>query len=160
MGKDVELFIVLPCYNEEEILPASAEKMMRLLQKLVEDGTVSAESRLLFVDDGSKDRTWELIEGLHEKHPVCSGIRLSRNRGHQIAIYSGMVYAVEQGADCVITIDADLQQDIRAIPDFLKQHAEGCDIVYGVRKSRDTDRFLKRQQQQCTIRSCICSAAA
>ena len=144
MGKDTELFIVLPCFNEEEILPLSAGKMRDLLHRLVEAGTIGQGSRLLFVDDGSKDRTWELIEELHQTDPSCGGIRLSRNRGHQIAIFSGMTYAVEHGADCVITIDADLQQDIRKIPEFLSRYEEGCDIVYGIRKSRDSDRFLKK----------------
>lgn len=138
------LFIVLPCYNEEAVLNLSADKALKFYDKLIEDGLVSSKSRLLFVDDGSSDRTWEIITKLHESHNEICGIRLSKNKGHQIAIFSGMNYAADQGADCVITIDADLQQDINAIPEFLKKYNEGCDIVYGVRKSRNTDGFFKR----------------
>ncbi len=139
-----KLYIVLPCYNEEAILEISAKKALKLYDTLIRDGLVNDESRLLFVDDGSKDRTWEIIEDLHKRHKCISGIKLSRNRGHQIAIFAGMTYGAEQGADCVITIDADLQQDINAIPKFLEKYRQGCDIVYGVRNSRDTDSFFKK----------------
>ncbi len=144
MAEPVNLYIVLPCYNEEEILRKSAEKILNLYNRLLDDQTIRPESRMIFVDDGSKDRTWEIICSLHRSNKVFCGIRLSGNRGHQIALFSGMVYSAEQGADCVITIDADLQQDIEAVPEFLKKYSEGCDIVYGVRDSRDTDSFFKK----------------
>ncbi len=139
-----DLTIVLPCYNEEEILFQSADKVQEIFRDLQEKGEIGRAGRILFVDDGSKDQTWDLICRLHEKDPVFEGIRLSKNKGHQIAIYSGMIYAIEKGADCVITVDADLQQDIGAVPDFLRKFREGCDIVYGVRDSRETDGRFKR----------------
>ncbi len=138
------LTIVLPCYNEEEILFRTADKVLEVYGDLREKGEIGTSGRILFVDDGSKDQTWDLICSLHEKNSVFEGIRLSRNKGHQIAIYSGMIYAVEKGADCVITIDADLQQDIGAVPEFLQKYKEGCDIVYGIRDSRETDGRFKR----------------
>lgn len=144
MGKPAKLFIVLPCYNEEEILEMSAGKIREVYDKLVDDNTIDASSRVLFVDDGSGDKTWSIIDDLHKKDKIFCGIRLSRNKGHQIAIYAGMEHAVQLGAECVVTIDADLQQDIDALPLFLQKYSEGCDVVYGVRDSRDTDRFFKR----------------
>ena len=144
MGKPAKLFLVLPCYNEEEILEMSAQKIREVFNGLLRDKAIDQKSRVLFVDDGSKDRTWSIISGLHDKDKIFCGIRLSRNKGHQIAIYAGMNHAVEQGADCVVTIDADLQQDIDALPLFLQKYREGCDVVYGVRDSRNTDRFFKR----------------
>lgn len=144
MSKAVKLYLVMPCYNEEEILEMSSVKAQKLYDRLMETQVITSDSRIVFVDDGSRDRTWEIINSLHEKNPIFRGIRLSRNKGHQIAIYSGMVYSAEQGADCVITIDADLQQDIEAVPRFLEKYSEGCDIVYGVRDSRDTDGFFKK----------------
>lgn len=144
MRKPAKLFIVLPCYNEEEILEQSARTVLEKYRELLAEKKIGKKSRILFVDDGSKDRTWEIISALHEEDPVFCGIRLSRNKGHQIAIYAGMDYAVSQGAHCVVTIDADLQQDIDALSRFLEKYYEGCDVVYGVRDSRDTDRFFKR----------------
>lgn len=144
MSNAVKLYLVMPCYNEEEILEMSSVKAQKLYDRLMETQVITSDSRIVFVDDGSRDRTWEIINSLHEKNPIFRGIRLSRNKGHQIAIYSGMVYSAEQGADCVITIDADLQQDIEAVPRFLEKYSEGCDIVYGVRDSRDTDGFFKK----------------
>lgn len=138
------LYLVLPCFNEEEILEKSADKALTFVKRLMGEGLISEMSRILFVDDGSSDRTWDIIRSLREQDPVFMGISLSRNYGHQTAIYSGMIYAEEKGADAVITIDADLQQDIEAVPEFLKNFNEGCDIVYGVRNSRDTDGFFKR----------------
>ena len=142
--KQPVLWIVIPCYNEEAVLPITAPMFLDKIRDLTEKELISDNSRVLFVNDGSRDRTWEIINSLHEKNPIFRGIRLSRNKGHQIAIYSGMVYSAEQGADCVITIDADLQQDIEAVPRFLEKYSEGCDIVYGVRDSRDTDGFFKK----------------
>ncbi len=144
MNKAVKLYIVLPCYNEEEILNLSAKKALEAYSRFKEEGLITADSRMVFVDDGSSDKTWDIIEKLHEENKVFCGIKLSRNKGHQIAIFAGMTWSAEQGADCVITIDADLQQDINAIPLFLEKFNEGCDIVYGVRNSRDTDSFMKK----------------
>ncbi len=144
MKKPAKLFIVLPCYNEEEILTSSAEKVREVYNALLKDKVIDKDSRILFVDDGSKDKTWDIISKLHQQDQVYCGIRLSRNKGHQIAIYAGMTYAVEQGAGCVVTIDADLQQDVEALPLFLQKYHEGSDVVYGVRDSRNTDRFFKR----------------
>lgn len=144
MAEPVILYLVMPCYNEEEVLRMSSGKALDLYARLIDNGTISSDSRILFSDDGSKDRTWKIITELHAENKTFCGIRLSKNRGHQIAIYSGMVYAAEHGAECVITIDADLQQDIEAVPRFLQKYAEGCDIVYGVRDSRDTDSLFKK----------------
>ena len=144
MAEPVILYLVMPCFNEEEVLRMSSEKALDLYARLINNGTISSESRILFSDDGSRDRTWEIITELHSENETFCGIRLSKNKGHQIAIYSGMVYAAEHGADCVITIDADLQQDIEAVPRFLQKYSEGCDIVYGVRDSRDTDSLFKK----------------
>ena len=138
------LYFVLPCYNEEEILRQSAEKILGLYNRLREESQIGEDSRILFVDDGSKDNTWDIICELHRKDPVFHGIKLARNKGHQTAIYSGMMHGMEMGADCVITIDADLQQDIEAVPLFLEKYRNGCDVVYGVRDSRDTDGFFKK----------------
>lgn len=137
------LYIVLPCYNEEEVLPSSANKMIDKLASLVQTGKVDKASKLLFVNDGSKDRTWEIITELHNKHNEICGLNLSRNRGHQNAVLAGLM-ASKDKADCVISIDADLQQDIAAIDDMLAKFAEGCDIVYGVRNNRKSDGFIKK----------------
>lgn len=144
MAEPVILYLVMPCYNEEEVLRMSSEKTLDLYTRLIDNGTISSDSRILFSDDGSRDRTWEIITELHSENDIFCGIRLSKNKGHQIAIYSGMIYAAEHGADCIITIDVDLQQDIEAVPRFLQKYSEGCDIVYGVRDSRDTDSFFKK----------------
>ncbi len=140
------LYLVLPCFNEEEILQRSAKKILAVFDELKEgsDPLISEDSRVVFVDDGSRDRTWEIISALSESEPVIRGVRLSRNYGHQTAIFAGMEKAVEMGAECVVTIDADLQQDIHALPRFLEKYRAGADIVYGIRDSRDTDSFFKK----------------
>ncbi len=138
------LYFVLPCYNEEDILRQSADRMLGLYHRLRDDSQIGEGSQILFVDDGSKDKTWDIICELHREDPVFCGIRLSRNKGHQTAIFSGMMRGLEMGADCVITIDADLQQDIEAVPRFLEKYRNGCDVVYGVRDSRDTDKAFKK----------------
>ncbi len=143
-NKPIKLYIVLPCYNEEEVLRKSAETVLKVVEDLIQKEEIKKSSRILFVDDGSKDGTWEIISALHETDRKFCGIRLSRNKGHQIAIYAGMMHAVDQGCDCVVTIDADLQQDIGALPAFLQKFREGNDIVYGIRDSRNTDRFFKK----------------
>ncbi|MFC4799859.1 glycosyltransferase [Neobacillus sp. GCM10023253] len=141
------LTIVVPCYNEEEVLPETMVKLQQQLEELIADSLVSKQSKLLFVDDGSKDRTWELIykEGLRNKY--VRGLKLARNVGHQNALVAGL-HAAKDYSDCVISIDADLQDDIRAIREFVMKFNEGSEIVYGVRKGRETDTFFKRSTAQ------------
>lgn len=137
------LYIVVPCYNEEEVLQETGRRLIEKMGRLFEDGSISGESRIMFVDDGSKDRTWSLIEELHKKSSLITGLKLSRNRGHQNALLAGLMTAREC-ADIAISMDADLQDDIDAIDRFLDEYYTGHDIVYGVRSKRETDTFFKR----------------
>ncbi len=137
------LYIVVPCYNEAECLPLTAPVFLRKLKDLIAAGTVTAESRVLLVDDGSSDGTWELICSLHREDALFSGLRLAPNRGHQNAVMAGLM-EVKDLAGAAICIDADLQDDINAIDEMLKKQAEGFPIICGVRNSRATDTFLKR----------------
>lgn len=137
------LYYVIPCYNEEEVLPLTAETIAKKLLSLTETGLAAPDSRILFVDDGSKDGTWQLIEKLSRGNPLFTGLKLAGNRGHQNALLAGLM-AAKKHADAVISMDADLQDDIDASDDFLRAYYEGCDIVYGVRESRKTDTFFKR----------------
>lgn len=137
------LYIVVPCYNEEEVLPETSKRLKAKLSDLVSAGKVSEDSCILFVDDGSKDRTWEMIAAYHEADGHFSGVRLSRNRGHQNALLAGLMTAKDL-CDCTISMDADLQDDINAVDGMVDHFLEGCDIVYGVRSARDTDTFFKR----------------
>lgn len=139
--------IVVPCYNEEEVLPEAVKRLEHVLQRLIMDKLVSNTSTVLFVDDGSKDRTWELIETYHRTHPCVTGLKLSRNSGHQSALLSGLMTA-KQYSDCVISIDADLQDDVDAIREFILKYHEGYDIVYGIRRTRTTDTLFKRTTAQ------------
>ena len=138
-----KLFIAVPCYNEEEVLPDSAAKLSAKLRSMMADGMISDDSRIVFIDDGSKDRTWALIEELHNSDSIYSGIRLSRNRGHQNALMCGLM-TLRDEADAVISIDADLQDDIDTFDEMVKKFEDGCDVVYGVRSKRQTDTFFKR----------------
>lgn len=137
------LYIVVPCYNEEEALPESARVMRMKLQGLISSGKVGPDSRILLVDDGSSDSTWYHISRLCESGGCFCGLRLSRNRGHQNALMAGLVTAVRY-ADATISIDADLQDDIDAIDMMVDKYNAGCPIVCGVRKNRDSDTFMKR----------------
>ena len=137
------LWFVIPCYNEEEMLPLTARALIEKMDNLIKEGRIAPDSKVLFVDDGSKDKTWELIEKLHRSVPMFTGIKLSRNRGHQNALLAGMMTAKEY-ADIIVSMDADLQDDINAVDGFLDKRAEGCDIVYGVRSSREKDTRFKR----------------
>lgn len=137
------LYLAVPCYNEEEVLYDTTEKLLAKFGSLISQGKISRDSRIMYIDDGSKDRTWEIICELHEKNSLISGAKLSRNRGHQNALYGGLMTAKDH-ADCVISLDADLQDDIDAIDKMLEKYEEGCDIVYGVRSKRETDSFFKR----------------
>ncbi len=137
------LYIVVPCYNEEAVLPQSAPVLLEKLRALVAAGSVGADSRVLFVDDGSADRTWAILEALFRKNRDVCALRLERNRGHQNAVMAGMVTAAKR-AGAALTIDADLQDDPDAIDAMVKKWNAGADIVCGVRGRRDTDTFLKR----------------
>lgn len=137
------LYIVVPCYNEQEVLPETAARLARKLRQLRDGGKISPESRILFVDDGSKDKTWPIIEQLHGENGAVYGLKLSRNRGHQNALLAGLMMA-KQYADMVISMDADLQDDVEAIDEFIDRYHEGCEVVYGVRSQRKTDSFFKR----------------
>lgn len=137
------LYLVVPCYNEEEGLEHAAQVMRDKLRRLEQEGKISAKSKIMFVNDGSRDNTWKIISGLCREDTAFSGICLSRNYGHQSAILSGMLKASGH-ADMVVTIDADLQQDIEALDRFIECYQNGCEIVYGVRNNRDTDGFFKK----------------
>lgn len=137
------LTIVIPCYNEEEVFSETARRLTAVLCDLAEEKLISADSKLLFVDDGSKDRTWSLIAMESTKNHYVTGLKLARNTGHQKALLAGLDKA-KQKSDCVISIDADLQDDVSAIREFIKKYHEGYEIVYGVRHSRKTDTFFKR----------------
>lgn len=141
------LTIVVPCYNEEEVLPETISQLQQLLEELINDTLVSKHSKILFVDDGSKDRTWELIykEGL--RNDYVRGLKLAGNVGHQNALLAGL-FAAKELSDCVVSIDADLQDDIQVIREFILKFRDGCEIVYGVRKGRTTDTFFKRSTAQ------------
>ncbi|HIZ56637.1 MAG TPA: glycosyltransferase family 2 protein [Firmicutes bacterium] len=137
------LYIVVPCYNEQEVLPETTKRLLEKLNTLIAKEKISADSRILYVDDGSKDKTWELIAKAHAEDVHVAGLKLSRNRGHQNALLAGLMTA-KSLCDICISMDADLQDDIEAIDAMLEKHRQGCDIVYGVRSSRKKDTFFKR----------------
>ena len=143
MKAEKTLYVVVPCYKEEEVLPETAKRLKAKLTALIAQGKISPRSRILFVNDGSKDRTWPIIEELHAQDRIFSGVNLSRNRGHQNALLAGLMTAV-QYADMMVSMDADLQDDIDAMDRMIDAYHEGCDVVYGVRSSRKTDSFFKR----------------
>ena len=143
MNKSV-LTIIVPCYNEEEVLPETVKELGNILTNLIEKDKIDSKSKLLFVNDGSKDRTWNLISDYTKKYNYVTGIKFSRNYGHQNALLAGMNLAVNF-SDMMITIDADLQDDVNAIPKMVEKYYEGYDVVYGVRNSRKTDTFFKRR---------------
>ncbi len=137
------LYVVVPCYNEEAVLPETAKRLRAKLRALIKAGTVSPKSRVLFVNDGSRDATWEIISKLHEVDPIFCGADLSRNRGHQNALLAGLMTAKDR-ADLVISMDADLQDDVEAVDAMVEKYMAGADVVYGVRSSRKKDSFFKR----------------
>lgn len=141
------LYILAPCYNEEAVLPITSKIFLDKLNSLINSGKISAQSRVVFVDDGSKDKTWEIIESLHELDPKFVGVKLSRNRGHQNALLGGMSTVVND-CDMIVTIDADAQDDVTAIDKMVDDYYSGSEIVYGVRASRETDTFFKRTTAQ------------
>ena len=139
------LYMVVPCYNEELVLDETSERLKAKYEQLISNNIISPKSRVVYVNDGSKDKTWEKIQEKHNENPMFSGINLSRNRGHQNALLAGLM-TVRNLADCVISMDADLQDDINAIDEMLEKFEnENCDIVYGVRDNRDTDTVFKRR---------------
>ncbi len=138
------LYIVIPCYNEEEVLPLTAPQFLKQLTDMMSAGLISDKSRILFVNDGSRDTTWEVISSLSASDARYKGICLSRNRGHQNALLAGLHEALEQGADITVSIDCDGQDDITAMSRMVEEYHKGSEIVYGVRSSRDTDKFMKR----------------
>ena len=137
------LYIVVPCYNEEEVLPETARRLGDKLRGLMAAGKISPKGRVLFVNDGSRDGTWGVISRLHAADPLFSGVDLSRNRGHQNALLAGLMTARDR-CDMAVSMDADLQDDVDAVDAMLEKYSEGCDIVYGVRSSRKKDTFFKR----------------
>lgn len=137
------LYVVVPCYNEEEVLPETSKQFRNELNEMKEENLISSDSKIVFVNDGSKDKTWEVITKLHEEDKIFQGLKLSRNKGHQNALVAGLSYAISY-ADITITIDADLQDDVKAMKEFVKAYHEGKDVVYGVRSSRKKDTFFKR----------------
>lgn len=137
------VYLVIPCYNEEEVLPITADCLQTYFLRMISDGIISQHSKIMFVDDGSLDTTWAFIKRLFSENPMFSGIRLSKNVGHQFALLAGLLEAMPY-ADAVISMDADLQDDICAIEQMLQQYQCGCEIVYGVRKKRDKDTIFKR----------------
>ncbi len=137
------LAIVLPCFNEEDVLPSSIKKLKAFYDMLIASGHIAAGSRLLFVNDGSKDSTWEIIRSSHEADSRIAGVNLAGNVGHQCALLAGMETAKDI-ADVIITMDADLQDDLNKIPEMLEKYRNGCDIVYGVKNERKADSWFKR----------------
>lgn len=140
--KDI-LYLVIPCYNEEQVLHETAKRLLEKINTMIKNGLISNESKILFVNDGSKDETWNIIKEIHSQNNIFSGINLSRNRGHQNALLAGLMTSKEF-SDMTISLDADLQDDIDVIDKFVEQYYSGSDIVYGVRSSRQTDTFFKR----------------
>lgn len=137
------LYVVVPCYNEEEVLQETTKELKAKLERLIKDKVISEKSKVMYVNDGSKDKTWELIKTIKNKEKLFTGISLSRNRGHQNALLAGLMTA-KKYADIIISMDADLQDDINAIDEMIKKYYEGNEIVYGVRSARKKDTFFKR----------------
>ena len=144
MNPNNTLYIVVPCYKEQEVLPETSRRLKEKVLALREQGKISDKSRIMFVNDGSSDNTWPMIAALHEQEPdMFSGVNLSRNRGHQNALLAGLMTAVNF-ADMIISMDADLQDDINAVDGMVDAYHEGYEVVYGVRSKRETDTFFKR----------------
>ncbi|MGN8799325.1 glycosyltransferase family 2 protein [Candidatus Merdisoma sp. HCP28S3_D10] len=141
-GNDI-LYLVIPCYNEEAVLHETAKQLLEKMNSMFDRGMISRESKIMFVNDGSRDKTWEIIQELHESNPIYSGVKLSRNKGHQNALLAGLMTAKEK-ADMTISLDADLQDDVDVIDKMVEKYYEGNDVVYGVRSARDTDTFFKK----------------
>lgn len=145
------LYIVIPCYNEEEALPITATRLVELTDDMMNRSIIDRESRIVLVDDGSKDKTWEVIASLHKQDSRFEGVKLAHNAGHMNALWAGMTLSADR-CDCVITIDADLQDDVNAMYGFLEAYQNGADVVSGVRSSRKTDTAFKRNTAQMFYR--------
>lgn len=145
------LYIVVPCYNEQEVLPETAKRLLEKVERLKEQKKIGTGSRIMFVNDGSKDATWQLIEELCAQNKIFAGVNLSRNRGHQNALLAGIMTASEH-ADMLVSMDADLQDDINAVDEMIDAYYAGNDVVYGVRSSRQRDTFFKRNTAQLFYR--------
>ena len=143
----VKLYLAVPCYNEEEVLFDTTEKLTKKYEQLIADGKITDDSKIVYIDDGSKDKTWEIISGLYKTNKYVNGIKMSRNRGHQNALLGGLM-TIKDDCDCVISIDADLQDDINAFDKMLEDFENGSEIVYGVRSKRATDTAFKRMTAQ------------
>ncbi len=141
--RDNILYLVIPCYNEEEVLPYTADCLKRKMYSLIDSGKIDRSSRIVFINDGSKDSTWDIINKLHEQNAIFSGINLSKNMGHQNALLAGLM-TVMKNCDITVSLDADLQDDVEAIEKMVDEYHNGCEIVYGVRSKRETDTFFKR----------------
>lgn len=137
------LYLVIPCYNEEKVLPETSRQLKEKLNHLILNEKISPESRIVFVDDGSKDKTWEMISHLHLQNKIFQGIKLTRNKGHQNALLAGLMTVMDH-CDITISLDADLQDDINAIDEMVDKYHEGCDVVYGVRSARKKDTVFKK----------------
>lgn len=142
-NKENILYLVIPCYNEEEVLYETTKQLKIKMEVLIKKKKISKKSKVMYVNDGSKDKTWEIIQDIHKKETLFTGITLSRNRGHQNALLAGLMCA-KKYADMVISMDADLQDDIGVIDKMVEKYKEGCEIVYGVRSSRDKDTWFKK----------------
>lgn len=136
-------YLVIPCYNEEEALPKSAPVFLAKVEELIKAGKISDKSKILFVDDGSKDKTWSIIEGLHKQNLIFIGVKLAKNCGHEKALYGGLVFAKSK-CDFAISLDADLQDDINAVNDMIEEYNNGAEIVFACRKDRTSDSVLKK----------------
>ena len=143
MNENPVVYFVIPCYNEEEVLPETVKRLTEKLAQMQKDGLAGEGSRMLLVDDGSKDKTWKLISAYHKENPVVEGVKLAHNRGHQNALLCGLMTAKDR-CDCAISLDADLQDDTDVLDEFVRKYLDGCDVVYGVRNKRDTDTWFKR----------------
>lgn len=144
MSKLVKAYVVIPCYNEEEVLHETTKQLLEVFNEMREERLISDESRIVYLDDGSRDRTWDIITELTDKHVEVCGIKMAHNIGHQNVLFGGLM-TVKDECDCAISIDADLQDDIHVIPEMIRKFRdEDCEIVYGVRNKRDTDTFFKR----------------
>ncbi|KRL66160.1 glycosyltransferase family 2 protein [Companilactobacillus versmoldensis] len=143
MTEPFKLGIVVPCYNEEEVLPETSKELTRIISNLVNEHKITNNSKIVFVDDGSKDKTWPIIDEFSKQNDFVSGVKLSRNFGHQGALLAGVTSA-SNSCDAVVTIDADLQDDVNAIPKMVDEFIAGSEVVYGVRNNRDTDSAFKR----------------
>ncbi len=137
------LYLVVPCYNEEEALPKSAPVFFAKVEELIKKGKISDKSKILFIDDGSKDKTWNIIENLHKQNSIFTGLKLSRNCGHEKALYGGLIF-VKDKCDFAISLDADLQDDVSVLPDFIEEYNQGAQVVFGCRKDRSKDSIFKK----------------